>query len=288
MRLMLKVLGVSVLMASALHGGAFSQTKSPTPAASALPSPDPITLDVAGVRLGMSVEEATNALKQFDSNFVIVKNYLTEPNYEHLGWPKETNNNFLDYVTATKTVVASNSSYKAYKSGGASGPVTTNPEQITVYFSPVPAQERVIAVQRELRYDVNPQPFDTVQSGMLNKYPNEISVKATSYGDFKAGWIFDVKNRLVSSKTAASRHRGTGEGRLPGNITSIGGIVLTVDLISGRPNTSIASVLNICIFNEGALYKSIEQASSTIAKAHKEFNDAELEKLKKQNTQTKF
>jgi hypothetical protein len=282
MRFILKVFGLSLLLVALLHGGAFGQTKPPIPAASALPSPDPMTLDVAGVRLGMTVDEAVAALQNFDAGFSIKKDYLSSDQINGLGADVPASARF----NVTSSVTAVNESYTKRPTMG--GQVPGNPERILVEFSLVPAQERVVSIYREVAYVGKPQPYDSIYSGILGKYPKEITIKETSGYDDSLEWMFDIKKRIISPAIAKSRFLPKHYGTTPNSVSAGGGTNLSVRLFRTSNNKSLVDRFLIAFFDEAAIYKSIEQKKSLISRAKAARDMAELEKSKNQGSQTKF
>jgi len=51
--------------------------------AQATGGPDPTTFDVAGVKLGMTPNDAIAALKKFDSKYTIAKQYYAQPQFTY-------------------------------------------------------------------------------------------------------------------------------------------------------------------------------------------------------------
>jgi hypothetical protein len=242
---------------------------------------DPATLDVAGVKLGMTPEEAMVALKQFEPRFVVKKLY-TQGQYSNYN------------VGGGDLALFSEAERAKYYFTGLSAVdeglikpetkcriptdwqtcvtiVHDDVEKITVGFSPVPGQERVIGVLREKTFNKEPKPaIATLLAGVLAKYPYQSTFQHPISGGSVVGWQFDARKQLMSGATAKIKRVAEVSGELPQRVSPGDGIDLYMSLV-----------------DSDALYKSIDQSKGAAAAVRAKVDAAAIEKAKGAS-QTKF
>ena len=157
-------------------------------------------------------------------------------------------------------------------------------ETIGVWFSPVPGQERVIAVQRKKTFHKKAgTPMAALKGGVFSKYPkDQVSCEKQDAYWYTADWQFDAKNRIKRKCSSGNR------GDFPSTVYLGDGIGLSIIFNSNNINTGLADNMAITLFNGDALYKSIGQTQATY-KALKARADAKgIDKASKGQSQTKF
>jgi hypothetical protein len=140
---------------------------------------DPGTLDVAGIKLGMTPDQAIDALKGFDSTLAVTKKYLFGRGLSYgvdgvgldaISEP-DKRTAYLDGLAAAKgapkTVCDKNMTWCHQE-------YPEDEETIKVWFSRLPGHEQVIAVQRYKVFHKKPTARDPVpESGDSSKIPGE-------------------------------------------------------------------------------------------------------------------
>jgi hypothetical protein len=275
-----------------------------TPTAVAQTGLDPATVEVAGVRLGMTPDEAAAALKAFDPAFTITKQYLDHPLFHlfgQVGQPLATFSPaigrarpaYFNDLSATKGQAVVDCHHQ-------SDPrqcTETHPddeETITVWFSLVPGQERVIAVERSKRFYKEPHPtIASLMEGVFAKFPkDQISQEQNGWNGaaYTADWLFDSRNRPLSKATAAIKTRGRNQpwGKLPGGAMAGDGKGLSVAFWGDNQNHEIALSIDMVLYDSDALYKSGAQSQAAFAAAKARVDAAEGEKAAGSPSQTKF
>ena len=197
---------------------------------------DPASIDVAGVNLGMTPDEAIASLKKFNSHFQIRKLYRTNPNsyWDDTGATSEMfDHKGVSYCGDNKSNCGSQ--YKSLAYLNALGAVDFGNEKIDiwkivpscdsgwhncfmhckvdnflddvmVWFSPIPGKERVIAVVRIKEFEKKQPTVDSLKVELFKKYPEVLATyqrQKTGSGYF-IGWLFDSDRRLMSSERAKS------------------------------------------------------------------------------------
>ncbi len=270
--------------------------------AQASDGPDPATFDVAGVRLGMTPNDAIAALKKFDGKYVIAKQYYAQPQFTYgntdgqdikklVGFDKSTGTYrsiaYLYNLDAEKIEVVEQCVYTSgERECGEPQPVDT----VTVWFSPVPGQERVIAVQRKATFYKEPHPaIVSLKNGVFAKYPkDQATFERQDASGYSVDWVFDAQKRIMSASAAKRKSRYSSDGRLPRNANPGDGIALSVNFGSNDQNAGLADSMSVILFDGNGLFRSIEQSQATY-KALKAKADAdEINKASKGQSQTKF
>ena len=267
--------------------------------------PDPMTFDVAGVRLGMTPNDAIAALKRFDPRYVITKQYYAQPLMLYgndqgrdikrladsekrvaylydLAVEKDEQKQECDRDTGPGTV-----------RGGSKMSCWMSPhavETMTVWFSPVPGQERVIAVQRKAPFEKQPLPaIASLKQGIFAKYPrDQITFESDEgYGGYQVDWIFDFQRRIMSASSARRRNYAPARGDVPQQAHGGDGIGLSVRFGAYNQNAQLADSMSVTLYDGNALYRSIEQSQATY-NALKARADAEDANRSRGQTQTRF
>lgn len=270
---------------------------------------DPAALDVAGVKLGMTPDEAIANLKKFDGAFTITKHYLDSPMSSTFG--------SVGKELATFAAVGGAPARPAYfndLSAVNEGNVTTtcdslncpkkhyhdDVEAIKVWFSPIPGHERVIAIQRaKTFYKAPPPTIASLKDGLFSKYPKDQVTyednRAASFGpQYSVDWLFDSKGRIISKAAGKGKGASQAWGALPGNVKPGDGIGLSAMLQANHPNTEIVmsgngSVgLEITLYDGDALFKSGAQSKATYEALKAQAIAKEVGQGAKSQSQTKF
>lgn len=271
-------------------------------AAQAVGGIDPATLDLAGVRLGMSVNDAIAALKKFDGKYAITKQYYAQPLFtfanleakELKDIPKPDQRFAFFYsLSVVKTEMKKECQWLDDPYASQNHNVCTMEphaiETVMVWFSPTPGQEHVIAVQRKVPFEKDPLPaIVSLKNGIFAKYPKD---QVTYQSDEAYGvcfdWLFDSQRRILSEASAARKNRHATNGELPRNAYAGDGLALSVAFAPNRQNCSLADSMSITLYDGNALYRSTEQAQATY-KALKAKADAEDVSHSKGQNQPKF
>jgi hypothetical protein len=242
-------------------------------------------LDVAGVRLGMTPEQAAAALKAFDSSLLFSKRYLTDRDVLQIaeqpdespvilgktGEPEECAK--ISEVRLFTGILAAKSTAFLWGKTGGRGYVgcwidaTTQPvdEQESVYvcFSPEPGGHRVIGVALRTRFKTATK-VDAALAGVLKSYPRDFT--GTYTHDASNGnsvsyqsrfWRFDASGKTLSE--TAARAEGTlgidrNSGELPSHVIEGAGVGLDLQLLDSA-NHEVAQELGVALYDENALYQ---------------------------------
>ena len=261
--------------------------------ASAQPGLDPATFDVAGVKLGMTPDEANAGLKAFDAGFSITKRYLSGPGIPYgaegvaidsIG-PQYKSTSYFDSLYATKGVAKQ----QCDKLMRCMNVFTDDEETVKIWFSRIPGQERVIAIQRAKTFHQEPKPvLATLKDGVLAKYGKEQVTYDTKVWQVNTiSWLFNSRRRLISNTAAKSKGIFNGGG-LPGTVNAGDGIRLNAVLTGDSGNNQIAQSLQITLADGDGLYKSVDQSKATYAALKARSDAVEVEKAAKGQSQTKF
>lgn len=264
---------------------------------------DPTTLDVAGVKLGMTPDEATAAIRAFDPKVAVRKLYLTRAIYSFNTIGNEQippNEKDRAYFNSIEAVNPGTSPLEDQCSniGGASVPIGVNQcrgtysddiEYITVWFSPVPGQEHVIAVVREVSFNKIPPTVQTLVDGIAKKYPlvKTYEKGVTGTDSYHAGWVYDAKNRLMTDKMASAHNLNQASKGLPDSVFDGDGASLHVQ-IDRAQNSEIARDVFVGLEDGTGLYKSNEQSKAFIDAVEAKEKADEAAKSAKEGSQTKF
>jgi hypothetical protein len=271
--------------------------------AQATGGPDPATFDVAGVKLGMTPNDAIAALKKFDPKYAIAKQYYAQPQFTYgntegqdikrlVGFNKGTGKYesiaYLYNLAAEKTDLKEQcvQAYHQTVCDKDPSPVDT----VTVWLSPVPGQERVIAVQRKATFDKEPHPaIVSLKNGVFAKYPkDQATFEHQDASGYTVDWVFDAQKRIMSAAVAKRKSRYSANGRLPQNANPGDGIGLSVNFESNNQNAGLADSMSVILFDGNGLFRSIEQSQATYRALKAKADADEINKASKGQSQTKF
>lgn len=176
-------------------------------------------LDVAGVRLGMTRDQATSALKAFDPEgvFQTPKQAPGAAPPETI-WKAKPDLIFLSRDFRAIDALPWDKRQLLSDCGKQSGPCDPNdlaqywklladtlaaPRVVTVWLSPVPGKETVIAVTSTTRF-VKPVPtVAEVRAAVQKRYGLPPSVFEERQDGQVIGWKFDARGRVMSRSQAA-------------------------------------------------------------------------------------
>lgn len=252
------------------------------------PAVDLAALDVAGVRLNMTADEATAALRQFDAAYAIERRYAdSDKGFGYYGLPldsiRDKDSAYLVGLLAKKDDVG-------------------NHEEVFVCLSPVPDQERVVFVGRAKQF-AQPQLATAIAEGLFAKYPKDTTADrpASEYYARRIIWRFDGRGRVMSAATAeqegidegigyveysppatpqfrsladAALNAGIGGGRSPGydlmppfpaRVSSNQGVALDAAIGSPRDNLALGRGFALALYRGADLIRFNEQAKATYA-----------------------
>ena len=263
--------------------------------------PDPLNFDVAGVRLGMPANDAMAALKKFDPKYAVTKKYYAQPFYTYgnaegqdfnrlVGFDKSTGTwrkiAYLYYLIAERRERVDQCVYTSgEKECGEQQPVDT----VIVWVSPIPGQERVIAVQRKATFYKEPHPaIGSLKGGIFAKYPrDQVTYQSEGPDAVSIDWLFDSQRHIMSAASAKRRNRYSTRGALPQDAYAGDGIGLGVNFEPNNQNYGLADSMSITLYDGNALFRSIEQSQATY-KALKAKSDAEDVAKSRGQNQPKF
>lgn len=307
--------GTAVQSPSAVAGG-------PAPASS--PGPiDPTNLTVAGVKLGMTPDEAIEALKNFEAFPVVQKRYIfnaddsftmsgggTRFGYGGLGVSEDCNgaksqpNRLLVAILAARAYRISSYRFVNGKkvtnkvsgacdwTGATDDTVDQDPLEVAIYFSPTPGKERVIAVSLSGSFRNKPL-AQTVLDRAVQKYSTEVTSKSGQDVTYEISWRFDGRNRLMSESTAMrsgleqSRLGGSGFS-LPPSVSSTNGIGLDFGVLRESQNKEIANGYWVRLFRESDLAQFTSQAKTFFRTLAEKQKQEQIDKAKQAGAGTKF
>lgn len=137
----------------------------PALAQSAPSSVDPMTLQVAGVSLGMSVADSVAGLQKFDPSFKIEKLYQNS-DINQFAVPGTPMNNIPVSSQNDQTLPQKYAFFTELTA-------TDGANTVNVWYNPVPGQEKVIAVLRQEQYkpvlnfleQEDPELYEAMQQG---------------------------------------------------------------------------------------------------------------------------
>jgi hypothetical protein len=272
-----------------LTSGASAQPASPAGAFSATGT------DVAGVRLGMSPEEAVAALKSFALDHTVEKLYSNDnqKHYENAGAPMSDFTDSQGKVPYQRTLyltgISSEKGTRVVCTNGNSFCYSDDHEVILVYLAPTVDHERVIAIRRTKDFIASSAPtIASLKSGLLSKYPmDKISSEDNRGQDYEADWFFDGKKRLISKDRARGVGLYASQGQLPGNVTEGGGLGLSA-YIGASSNSLLASSFSIALYDSDGLYKSIGQSKANYDSLKAAADAEDAKKASQSATPTKF
>ncbi len=236
---------------------------------------DPAALDVAGVGLGMTPNDAISALKRFDPKYAITKRYYAGPRFTfanadaqdikqistsdqrfaylyNLSAVKSEQKKQCDYVGTDLDTgkVLGNGGYDCHMKPHAI-------ETVIVWLSPVPGQERVIAVQRKAPFETKPLPaIVSLKQSIFAKYPkDQVTYENQDASGYSVDWIFDPQKRIMSASSAKGRRYYPAKGEVPQQAHGGDGIGLSVMFGALNQNAGLADSMSITLYDGNGLYR---------------------------------
>lgn len=257
-------------------------------------------IDVAGIRLQMTTEQAIEAVKSFDKGIIVVKDYLKQgkPFTDTQGMPlqyleaglsdHDKGKSYFNDITALKPLPGSDcrTPQPDQQSGNGAycGFGTRLAERINIWFTPVVGAERVIAVQRQVAFPDGAAPaMAAIEKGLFSKYPIDAAT-LSSKGKTRDGaivqtadWIFDGKGALLKQAQASGRGFSSANGGTPKTVRPGDGVWLSVTLTSAADNNGLASGISITLSDSSAQFASLAQSKATISQILNAANNAEAQ-----------
>ena len=284
---------LGLVLALCLVSLALAQTSSP-------PQINPGSLDVTGVKLGMTPDQAIAALSKFDPSFVIEKDYegSSSQEYGDNGQPL----NQLPTTYSGYSLPAGDAFYVHIyaldETPACTGAVLTclesqpaSYDQVDVWLSPVPGQERVIAVMRTKHYNQSNTallpPLTSLETAIFNKYPKTFTMQNTS-GTYTVDWLFDAKRRLISPSRATELNLNSWNGSLPTSASAGDGIGLSLKIDIDSVNSGLADSFSIALYDANALYQFSGQLTSLYQAAKAKLDAAAIANAAKNAPKTNF
>lgn len=264
-------------------------------------APDPATYDVAGIRLGMTVEETTAALKAFDAGFTVSKRY-----FYARGLPFNAEGVRMDQIPLSERAMAFFGTLYAIKGAAKEQcqPVTQadmalgnmprchdvhadDEEIVEVWFSHVLGQERVTMIQRTKTFYKEPKPaIPTLKQDVLAKYGRDVTYDTHSGSLETISWLFDGKRRLMSPAAASRKYIDNMPG-VPRYIRPGDGIRLNVFFKGGAITNQIADEITVTLSDGDTLYKAVGEANAAYETLKARANGAAVDRAQGQS-RTKF
>jgi hypothetical protein len=233
--------------------------------------------DIAGVKLGMTVDQAVAALQAFGPHYTIIKNYWQNDftSFGQTGTPKDhLNQGDLKPSFAFLTdLVAEEGTYPCPYGATPDQPCSDKPyDTVHLWFSPVIGQERVIGIQRANSFyigngqnygDTSKEPATSAVMAALTKKYSIPSYSQTASNFPEYDWVFDAKGRLISPARASELHLSTQFGAgFPSSVSSGDGVTLSVVLTTAAGPTLVQQI-DSSLFDGDALYNSVAQGHDT-------------------------
>jgi hypothetical protein len=285
---------------------------------------NPSDIDVAGVKLGMTIPQALEALKKFDAWPVISERYSS---YAHdYNFRRTDSRLFGDTGFSQKCPKATNpiryrvaiiaakgprlylrrvNEYSATPSECVWGgkPSSTvpgaDPEEVLVFLSPTPGTEHVIAVVR-LRSFQNHPTVDSVVESAMSKYPSGYFTSIVKQDSiFARFWRFDPSGRTMSMQEAKEAQAfidadenyeigdaGSAAMFLP---STTRGEVRHLDLLVRREkNRDIAQSFLVRLYDEKGLWDFEAEAQLVYKSQRDKLDKADVDKATKTGGSVKF
>jgi hypothetical protein len=231
--------------------------------------------DLAGVKIGMTADEATAALKHFDPEFQIFRNMHVTNYYEYGSFgfqedklPSVSDGLRPEYAYFTDMVAEHGIPNCEENMNNPCGDNSQPFDFVHIWFSPVIGEERVVAISRDISYFLrNGMPFgdESVQprataviDSIKSKYgdPSYFELKNTQ----EFVWLFDKNGNMFPSNTNYESKRYY-HGLLPGEVGPKTYPALSVALTLAGPGN--VQRINSSLFDGAAIYKSVEQGQNT-------------------------
>lgn len=278
-----------------LVGGVSSNANSQTPPPQTI---DPSAIDVVGVKLGMTADEAIAALQSSNPKYTIVKHVWNRPagtallTGKSLDRLKELNQlagptfltekyAFLTDIIAYDPVLRCDSKHHVdgdpCKQPPKASQVYAPEDVVHIWFSPDVGREKVILIKHHNYYgDTNStvirenDPFiSKLKVTLAEKYkaPPTVTAAGTTITNI---WAFDDKGRILPPDRAHQQNIKIGA---PQVFQSGDGVRLTFEYNPDRSNLYAVST-NASLYNGDAVYRAILQGNETY-KSQKLKQDAE-------------
>ena len=247
---------------------------------------DPYRLDVAGVKLGMTPNDAIAALKKFEPKYVIAKRYFEKPQFMFGNTEGKDIKDIDDKrVAYFASLAAEKDEQKKICSIRPPYGCYTEPhavETVTVWFSPVPGQERVIAVQRKAPFEKDPLPaVVSLKSSIFAKYPkDQATYENQDASGYSVEWAFDAQKRIRPASAGKRRSYSPSRGGLPNQVNEGDGFGLSVMFGSTNQAVGLAGNMSVSLYDGNALYKSVAQAQATYKTLKAKADTAEVDRSK--------
>jgi hypothetical protein len=273
---------------------------------------DPHNLDIAGVKLGMTVDETIAALEKANPKYTVTKLYWAskvntfglggvpladvQNTNTGMGETLTTNFAFLTGIVAENgqppcgqnipTFVPNNpSNYNDFPCSNSN--ITAPYDVIDIWFSPVPGQEKTIAIVRYNSYYTgslqgNFPSVAATKSAIFTKYSSVPSIADPGGEEFD--WFFDGRGRFISAdrvkelQSAGQNPPPELGGGLPRSTSPGDGITLSVVIEGPISGTSDSlGALESSLVDGNGLYLSVAQGEATY-EAQKAKMDAQAPK----------
>jgi hypothetical protein len=261
---------------------------------------------VSGVALRMTPDQAIAAVKQFDPAYVIKKLYMVESLTSFNQTGLENPRGFEDkaYFNSIRAVNEGSDAHSGQQPCRmlpegmtcSPSPATEDHDEVTIWFSPILHQERVIAIVRRTEFHKIPPTIASLRQSILSKYPGGLTCDTpNTYEGSIFAMLFDRHNRIMSPSAARSKHLldfrggcyilpGTG---LPYSVSEGGPVGLAVVTQRGD-NKELARGFTLSLFDETALFRSIAQSRDYEKKVTQERTAKEVDKAETNGSRTKF
>ena len=288
--------------------------------------PDLSTLTVAGVRLGMTADEAIAALKKFETWPILKKRY--DGGHLQTTWQESLLNKTAGAQTGFYGITGMSEDCKArngaaivrppllvaiiaartnrvppqdhfpatsdflaltgdctWSGAAVSSKTGEDPEEVTVYLSPTPGNERVIAVTFWRLFGKQPT-VESVLAGAAKRYPLPV-LSVTELSDGKwLSWRSDAQNRLFTGPafknakfSVSNLVENGGAAGLPPSINANLGIGLDFYVGLAR-DRDIARSYQISLFSQRGLFDFTKQARLAQADIDQRIKQTEVDKAK--------
>jgi hypothetical protein len=249
-------------------------------------------LDVAGVRLGMTPEQAIAALKQFDSGLFFSKRYLTDRDNLYLteqtnelpatngktGEPEECAKT-SSFRLFTGILAARSTAFIWGKTGGrgyvgcwldATSQPVDEPMVVYLCLSPEAGNHRVIGVALRTKFGA-PVTVESLLASTLKKYPSDLTARYAHNAENSNSisyqcrfWRFDGSGKALSETDARQNgllgpERNYGE--LPSHVVEGAGVGIDLQVLAGA-DRNFAREFGLALYDENALYKFNGQAKA--------------------------
>jgi len=233
---------------------------------------DVAALDVAGVRLGMTPEQAVAALKSFDSGLYFSKRYLTgsdgfgfEQSLPESQAKSEPYRQFVSIIAAKGTNFYDSTTAAAYPEDTAKLPGDEQ-ERISVYFSADPGNHRVIAISLREKFKT-PRTVSSIIGSIEQKYPKDVTSSTNNNGGPIHFWRYDQRMRLMSNAAAQQEWHGSysrpfdfDSSNLPSVANEGDAVALDAGVDFNGDNKQFTDAAGIVLYDESALYRYLEQS----------------------------